>query len=47
MRTGMTHQTSGQWDKEYPGYQSTRDQLVRENAGAHCASGPNTQCPKL
>ena len=39
----MTHQASGQWDKEYPGHRATKDQLLGENAGAHCESAPNTR----
>lgn len=26
----MTHQASGQWDKEYPGHRATRDQIEGE-----------------
>jgi len=38
----MTHQAAGQWDKEYPGHQGTRDQLLgRENAGAQGVSAPH------
>lgn len=40
----MTHQASGQWDKEYPGHQGTRDQLLRKmltmfQAQTHTAQG--------
>lgn len=36
----MTHQTSGQWDKEYPGHRASRDQLF----GGKCGCPPWTSC---
>lgn len=38
----MTHQATGQWDREYPGHLGKQDWLLGAYAGTHCAGAPRT-----